>query len=135
MKICSHCKHYKSEKCELKPETEYFIAEKLDCFDLDFHRAALAPSDPESMRWGWILHIGGILFWVGVTGFIIFLLILFLIVMFGVDDFTYGPLVVILFYVSIVMTISGAVLWFVYWMEKRGYWQFLKKRDDRTTRN
>jgi hypothetical protein len=123
---CSDCKYYKMDECKLKPESEFFIAESFDCFELDDNKAALekqtgAPADLKSTRWDWILHFGGILFWIGVIGIIISVIIFISGLGYLPEPEALGPMLIggIVFLVSLSTAVVGALWWFVVRVKER----------------
>ena len=70
---CSDCKYFKTEKCKLKPEAEYFVAENFDCFELASGREANSskqvapPGVPKGTGSLWE-RIACIFFFIGISG-------------------------------------------------------------------
>ena len=123
---CSDCKYFKTEECKLKPEAEYFIAEQFACFELDASKAALekqtgAPADLKSTRWDWILYFGGILFWIGVIGIIISVLIFVCGLGYLPEPEALGPMIFggTVFFISLITAVIGALWWFTVWIKER----------------
>jgi hypothetical protein len=142
---CSDCKFFKTDECKLKPEAEFFVAEKFACFELDTSReASIGKHDaglqaPAKTGGKWGISIGGTIFIVGIVGIIIS------IVLFGLgapamNDEDPGRLVFLMagylvLLVSFCIAVVGAIWWFVDWIAERKYWKSFETRDSNSDYN